>query len=53
MKAFYNKSHAIRIILRWILKDSSLITLFIKIWLRNIVSEKIKTRRAYESIKVT
>lgn len=53
MKAFYNKTHVVLIIIRWIFKDSSLIRLFIKIWLRSIVSERIRVRRAYDSINAS
>lgn len=52
IKAFYNKLHVIKIIIRWILIDGSLISLFLKIWWRNITSENIKNQRAYNSINV-
>jgi radical SAM superfamily enzyme YgiQ (UPF0313 family) len=51
-RTFFNKSHVARIILRWLFIDRSLIGLFIKMWWRNKVSEKIRIRRAYNSINV-
>ncbi len=53
VNTFYKKSHMIRIILRWILKDRSLLKDFLHIRRRNITSEKIRNQRALKSLKVT
>jgi radical SAM superfamily enzyme YgiQ (UPF0313 family) len=53
MNAFFNKSHVVRTILRWVFRDRSLIGLLIKIWWRNKTSEKIKNSRAYEVINLS
>ena len=52
VKAFYNKRHVFKIILRWFLKDRSLLSVFLHIRKRNITSEKIRNNRAYSSIEI-
>ena len=35
MKTFFCKSHVLKIVLRWVLRDASAIGVFLKIWWRN------------------
>jgi radical SAM superfamily enzyme YgiQ (UPF0313 family) len=46
MDSFFNSFNIMKIISRWVLIDRSLIMLFLKMFVRNRVSEKIRNKRA-------
>jgi radical SAM superfamily enzyme YgiQ (UPF0313 family) len=47
MKTFLSRSHVLKLAIKWIFIDRSLITLLFRIWWRSITSEKIRENRAY------
>ena len=47
MDSFFNKRNLLKVILRWVFIERSLITTFLKISYRNRFSEKIRNSRAY------
>jgi len=51
MDYFFGKRHFIRVISIWTFRDTSLIKLFLKLWWRNMNSEKIRNKRAYQSVE--
>lgn len=50
MKAFFSRNHVLRLAVRWMFIDRSLIGMLFRIWWRSITSEKIRTNRAYEVV---
>ena len=48
--SFFNFSHVLRTILRWLFIDRSLMKLFIKMAIRNRISEQIRNKRALKFI---
>ena len=46
MDAFFNLPSILKVILRWVFKDLSLLQVFIKLSMRNKLSEKIRNNRA-------
>ncbi|MCF8352723.1 MAG: radical SAM protein, partial [Bacteroidales bacterium] len=50
MDAFFNFSHVLRTIMRWLFIDRSLMKLFIKMTIRNRISEHIRNKRALKFI---
>ncbi len=47
MDSFFNKRNLLKVLLRWVFIERSLITTFLKISYRNRFSEKIRNSRAY------
>lgn len=47
MDSFFNKRNLLKVILRWVLVERSLITTFLKISYRNRFSERIRNKRAH------
>ena len=48
---FFGKRHLIRMSITWLFRDTSLLGVFIKMWWRNKKSEKIRNKRAYDSME--
>jgi hypothetical protein len=46
MDSFFNPFNVVRIIIRWLFIDRTLIMLFLRMFLRNRVSERIRNQRA-------
>ncbi|MDP6909591.1 MAG: hypothetical protein QF371_08800, partial [Flavobacteriales bacterium] len=53
MKYFFGKRHFIRVISIWLFRDTSLLKVFVKLWWRNMKSERIRNKRAYQSVEET
>jgi radical SAM superfamily enzyme YgiQ (UPF0313 family) len=53
MSYFFGKRHFVKVISIWIFRDTSLLSLFLKLWWRNKSSEKIRNKRAYHSAVTT
>ncbi|MFB6306981.1 MAG: radical SAM protein [Flavobacteriales bacterium] len=51
MDAFFNWKMALRIIMRWFFIDRSLLGMFLKLYLRNSKSEKIRNNRAKKKLE--
>lgn len=51
MDYFFGKRHFIRVFSIWLFRDTSLLTLFVKLWWRNMRSENIRNERAFRSIE--
>ncbi len=51
MDSFFNWPHLLVVVFRWMFKDRSLLALFIKMSIRNSLSERIRNKRAKEFIK--
>lgn len=47
---FFSTRHIIKVSLTWLFRDTSLISLLIKMWWRNKNSERIRNKRAYNSV---
>lgn len=52
MDSFFNLFNIMKVLLRWVFIDRSLISIFIKMSVRNRISEKIRNSRAFLKIKI-